>query len=305
MDRKRIIQETIEYFRSPQWRDIVQVVQERDMNHMHVYVDTSLDLRDSLRPLVKGSFQRRGWEVYRDIDIMADKPGRAALYGINLEDKINFEIYCRLTADAVLAPMPPALGERGGNLRVWTERDIRRFHEQFRWRELSPAEETEVADFFTHGKHWQRALDYVVDPDVMHVHCNVEASVHPDVLRKCALQDLATRGWTVKHAIHSIFNGGGYDSGKVIFLGLKPPRTYDIAYYYNPNVLLQVNTQETHMVGGEGTGNEFYVVRVSTLQRELAKHSFHALTPAEIQQILDTTASFDTRSAYSWRIVPV
>jgi hypothetical protein len=223
-----------------------------------------------------------------------------------LEDKINFEMYCRLTPETTLAPMPAALGERGANLRVWTDQDIRRFQEQFEWRDVSPAEEAEVAAFFREGKHWQRALDYVVDPDLMHVHCCVETSVHPDILRNHAMADLTARGWSIKHAIHSVFDGGGKDSGKIIFLGLKPERTFDIAYYYNPNTLIQVNTQGTDQwSGGEGSGNEYYLVRVSTLERELARHQLRQLTGDEIEQILNATAAFDARSAYSWRIVPV
>jgi hypothetical protein len=304
MQRANVIEEVIEYFRSPQWRDVLSVVQERDMNHMHVYVDTYLDLGSSFRPLVDGFFSRLGWPAYRPIDIMADKPGRAGLYGIQLEDKLNFEIYCRLNQQTVLRPMVASQGERGGNLRVWSVADIRRFHEQFHWRDLSAADREQVAKFFRDGSHWQRALDYVRDPDVMHVHCNVETSVHPNILRAYALDDLAHRGFTVKHAIHSIFNGGGYDSGKIIFLGLNPRRTYDIAYYHNTDVLLQVNTQETRMVGGAGTGNEFFVVRVSTLQEELAKHALIRLTDEEISSVLSTVCGFYQRSAYSWRIVP-
>jgi len=303
MDRKRLIEETIEYFRSNQWKDVVQLVQERDMNHIHVYVDTSLHPYDSLGPLVKGYFRKRGWEVYRDIKRLGAKPGVVALYNIDLEDKISFEIYCRLTSDVVLSPTPPGLGERGGNLRVWTDRDIRRFQEQFNWRDLSSDEETEIAEFFRSGKHWQKALDYIMDPDVVHIHCNIETSVHPSILRRHGLEDLSNRGWTVKHAIHSIFNGGGLDVGKIIFLGLKPEKTYDIAYYYNPDVLIETNTQETRMHGDEGTGNEFFVLRVSAAEKELAKHKFHTLSGEEIQEILQITATFDTRSAYSWRFI--
>ena len=305
MQRSSVVEEVIEYFRSPQWRDVLSVVQERDMNHMHVHVDTYLDPGSSFRPLVHDFFQRLGWDAYRPIEIMADKPGRAALYGIQLEDKLNFEIYCRLNDKSVLQPIPAKFGERGGNLRVWSVSDITRFHSQFRWRSLTAADHAAVAAFFESNSHWQRALDYVRDPDVMHVHCNVETSVHPDVLRRYALTNLAERGFTVKHSIHSIFNAAGYDSGKIIFLGLNPPRTYDIAYYYNPDVLLEVNTQDTHMVGGEGTGNEYYVVRVSTLEAELAKHDLIRLSAAEIAHIQDTIATFQTRSAYSWRFVPV
>jgi hypothetical protein len=304
MNRKQATNEVIEYFRSPHWQEVLSVVQERDMNHMHVYVDTYLDLGSSLRPLVDGYFKNLGWDSYRPIEIMADKPGRAALYGIQLEDKLNFEIYCRFTPDKMLAPLEAKYGERGGNLRVWSVADIRRFQEQFRWRDVTNKEQNALATFFRSSPHWKRALDYVVDPDVMHVHCNVETSIHPNIIREYALRDLSERKFTVKHSIHSIFNGGGYDSGKIIFLGLEPARTYDIAYYYNPDAMIDVNTQPTHMTGGAGTGNEYYVVRVSTLQEELAKHHLHKLTQDEIAYILKTISGFQRRSAYSWRLVP-
>jgi hypothetical protein len=294
----------IEYFRSPQWQEVLSVVQDRDANHMHVLVDTYLDLGNSFRPLVDGFFRNLGWSTYRDIDVMADKPGRAALYAILLEDKVNFEIYCRFKSDTILAPMEAIHGERGGNLRVWTPDDIRRFQEQFQWRKLTPAEDRTVAEFFRSSTHWAKTIDYILDPDVMHVHCNVETCVHPDILREHAMRDLASRNFTIKHSIHSIFNGGGYDTGKIIFLGLSPPRTYDIAYYFNPSVLIDVNTQETRMTGGFGTGNEYYIVRVSTLNEELKKHKLFSLTKDEIDHILKVTSGFQKRSAYSWRFVP-
>lgn len=304
MNRKRVIEECIEYFRSSQWRELVQLIQERDMDHIHVWVDSHLHPYESLVRLVRGYLALRGWEAYRQVMRLSPKPGYATLYGFVLRDKAHFDMFQRFTPETPLAPMVPVAGERGANLRVWWDRDIRRFQDQFRWRRLSSKEEAEVADFFKRGKHWQRALDYVVDPDVMHVHCNIETSVHPNTLRKYALADLEARGWTVAHAIHSIFNAGGHDSGKIIFLGMKPERTYDIAYYHNPDLLIQVNTQETRMVGDEGTGKEFYLMRLSVLERELAKHKLIVLTEAEIDQILKATKDFDSRSPYSWRFVP-
>jgi hypothetical protein len=304
MNQNDAVEQAIEYFRSPQWHDVLHTVQLRDMNHMHVYVDTWLDPAENLRPLIDGFFANLGWQTYRPIEIMADKPGKAALYGIHLEDKLNFEIYCRFTPGTALAPMVPRYSERGGNLRAWSVADIRRFQDQFRWREANADVHAELDRFFQRGAHWQKALDYVVDSDVMHVHCNVETSVHPDIIREHALNDLARRGFTIKHSIHSIFNANGYDSGKIIFIGLNPARTYDIAYYYNRDVLIGVNTQETHMIGGAGTGNEFYIVRVSVLEAELAKHDLLKLGPDQIDCVLKAVVGFQKRSAYSWRFVP-
>ncbi len=304
MKRAEQVDQVIEYFRSPQWQEVLSVVQDRDANHMHVLVDTYLELGSTFRPLVDGFFRNLGWRTYRGTDVMADKPGRAALYAILLEDKVNFEIYCRFTPNTLLAPMEAIHGERGGNLRVWTPDDIRRFQEQFKWRETTPAEDEVISRFFSEGSHWARTIEYILDPDVMHVHCNVETYVHPNILREHGLRDLKRRGFTVEHSIHSIFNGGGYDTGKIIFLGLDPARTYDIAYYFNPDVLLDVNTQPTRMTGGAGTGDEFYVVRVSTLTEELKKHELFSMSAEEIEKALKVISGFQKRSAYSWRFVP-
>jgi hypothetical protein len=305
MNRKQLIDETTEYFRSTQWREVVQAVQERDTNHMHVYVDSYLHPYQAFAPLVLGYFEARGWEAYRPYKQMTNKPGHAALYSIDLRDKANFEIYIRLNQGAILAPMPPDLAERNANVRVWTDRYVRRFQDQFSWRHVSAAEEREVIEFFRTGKHWQRTLEYVVDPDVVHVHCNIETSVRPELIRRHAMDDLRARGWKFMHAIHSVFTRkGGLDTGKIIILGLEPERTYDIAWYYNPDIVIQPNTQDAGMVGDAGTGNEYYVVRVSSGERELPKHAFHTLTSEEIAKILKNIGSFDTRSGYSWRMLP-
>jgi len=304
--RKEIVESCIEYFRCPQWRDVTQLIQERDLNHLHIWIDSCLHPYDSLAPLVRGYVAQRGWGAYRATMRLSARPGYATLYGFCMPDKAHFDMFQRFATDTILAPMVPEYGERGGNLRVWWDHDIKRFQAQFAWRpSLTKHEEQEVEEFFKSGKHWKKALDYVQDPDVTHVHCNIETSVHPLVLRKYAMEDLARRGWTLAHAIFSIFNGGGYDSGKLIFLGMKPERTYDIAYYHNPNVLIQPNTQETRMQGDPGTGNEFYLMRVSVLeQRELAKHKMITLTKDEIDTILKATKEFDHLSPYSWRFIP-
>jgi hypothetical protein len=304
MQRKQSIEEIISYFESIQWEDVVRVIQEREMNHMHVYVDMSLHPH-SFAKVVKGFFHMQGWELYKPIDYLTNKPGHTSLYGIDLGDRANFEIYCRLRSDTALAPMPPALGERGANLRVWTPEDIKRFEEQFEWHDLEPTEEAEVAEFFKTGDHWKRMCEYVTDPDIVHVHCNVETCVHPSVLRSSALDDLHRRGWKVMHAIHCVFNGGGNDIGKIIFLGTDPELTYDIAWYHNSDVLIQRNTQETNMEGHEGTGNEFYVLRRSVGDRELEQHELLTLNEDEVERVVKAAASLYTRDSYSWRISPV
>ena len=303
MQKKHVIEEVISYFETNQWQDVVNVIQERDMNHMHVYVDMSLH-PFSFAKVVKGFFHKQGWELYKPIDHLTNKPGHTSLYGIDLGDRANFEIYCRLKSDTALSPMPPALGERGANLRVWTPDDIKRFEEQYEWRDLDPIDKAEVVEFFKSSKHWERLREYVTDPDIVHVHCNVETCVHPSVLRSNALQDLYGRGWKVEHAIHCVFNGGGDDIGKIIFLGTEPELTYDIAWYHNSDVLLQPNTQETNMEGHEGTCDEFYVLRRSVGDRELEQHELLTLDENEVERVVDAASSLYSRSGYSWRIVP-
>jgi hypothetical protein len=303
MERKHLIDGCVEYFRSRQWKDVVQILQERDMNHFHVYLDTSLHPWDSLGRILTGYLAARGWQVYREIQRQSPRPGIFALYGVNLPDKAHFDLFLRYNPDVIIAPMPPLLAERGGNVRVWWDRDIRRFQELFDWRTLSRREEAEVGDFFESGRHWQQFCDLVLDTDIVHVHCNIETSVHPNELRKYALHNLTKRGWKIAHAIHSLFNAGGADSGKIIFLGLQPERTYDIGWYFSPSVLIQANTQDTRMTGHEGTGREFYVLRWSESQRELAKNRWVDLSDMEVELIVKATSTFDHKSAYSWRVI--
>jgi hypothetical protein len=39
-------------------------------------------MSNSFAPMVDGYFRNLGWSAYRPIDVIADKPGRAGLYGI-------------------------------------------------------------------------------------------------------------------------------------------------------------------------------------------------------------------------------
>jgi hypothetical protein len=303
MITEQVVDGVLAYLSSNQWRSVVQAVQERDLNHMHVYADISI-YPQSFARVVSGYFARRGWSFYRDIDFIRYKPGRVALYGVHLADKINFEIYCRLVLDGIVVPTTPDAGERGANIRLWTIGEIERHIDQFAWRSASSAEEAEVRSFFRSGQHWQRAIDHILDPDVVHMHCNVETSVHPGVLRQYALADLANRGWRIEHSIHSVFNAAGVDSGKIIFLGLEPARTFDIAWYHNPDALLETNTRDTGMEGDRGTGKEFYVLRKSMVEQELREHDLVTLSEDEIEVIIERSADFDVRSAFSWRFIP-
>jgi hypothetical protein len=81
-----------------------------------------------------------------------------------------------------------------------------------------------------------RVLQIIRHPDVEHIHCNFEISVHPNLLRTYGLENLVSRGWKVAPAIHSVFHAHGFDSGKIIFLGVDPARTYDIVWYHNSDV---------------------------------------------------------------------
>jgi len=304
MERQDLIKGCIEYFRSNQWKEFIQLSQERDLDHMHMDVDLSIHPYESFGKLIGGYLKMRGWEFYRPIARLSPKPGWMTLYGVNIRDKAHSDIFTRYNPDVAIAPMPPLLAERGKNLAPWWNHDIKRFIGQFKFRDIGPKEETEVKKYFAEGEQWRKYCELVPDPDIQHVHCNIEGSVHPDVLRKYALENLRSRGWKLAHAIHCYFYAGGIANGKIIFLGLDPGKTYDIAWYYNPDVLIQANTQDSRMVGDEGTCNEYYIMRLSVLENELKKYDWAVLTDDEIKEVLEATKTFDELDHYSWRVVP-
>lgn len=299
-----VVDAIVDYLRSTQWKDIIQVVQERDMNHMHAYVDSYVEPRDLARVFV-GYMKMRGWDFYRDVDFLRTPDGRVALYAFLPYDKIKFVIYCRMLPDVVLEPTPPPLGECGSNVRTWTDGHIRRHVNQYDWRQPSEAETAVVHDFFSDGEHWANARELILDPDVVHIHCNIETNVHPSIIRDVALDDLKRRGWEIKHAWHCVYQSAkNIDQGKIIFIGLRPAKTYDVAWFYNPSVTIQANTQETLLTGDEGSGNLFYVLRKSALDADLKKWDLIPLSDAQVEEILDRSAHFDRPSYYSWRVVP-
>jgi hypothetical protein len=73
--------------------------------------------------------------------------------------------------------MVPPSASTAANLRVWSVRDIKRFQDQFAWRDVTDQEPAEIGRFFSRSAHWQKTLDYIRDPDVIHVYCNIDTSV--------------------------------------------------------------------------------------------------------------------------------
>jgi len=305
MQRKDLIKGCIEYFRSNQWKEFVQLSQERDLDHMHMDVDLSIHPFKSFVKLIEGYLGMRGWDLYRAIASVSPGPGQVNLYGVNIRDKAHSDIPCRYNPEVAIAPTPSLFAERGINLTPWWNRDIKRFIDQFKFRDIGPKEEAEVKRFFDEGEQWRKYCELVPQPDIQHVHCNIEGSVHPEVLRKYSLANLKSRGWKLAHAIHCLFYAKNIACGKIIFLGMDPEKTYDIAWYYNPDVLIQPNTQDSRMTGDEGSSNEFFLLRLSAVQKVLDKFDWIVLTEEEIKEILEATKTFDELDHYSWRVVPV
>ena len=118
------------------------------------------------------------------------------------------------------------------------------------------------------------------------------------------MENLRSRGWKILHAIHSQFYGKDKPTGKIIFLGLDPEKVYDIAWYFNPDVLIQPNTQDSRLIGNEGTSNEFLIMRLSAIKKELKQYEWAVLSNDEVERVLEATKTFDELDHYSWRVLP-
>jgi len=270
-----------------------------------MHVDLSIHPYDSFAILVDRFLRMWGWELYRPIMHTRGKPPWITLYGVNIRDKAHSDIFTKYNPDVAITPMPTLLAERGKNILPWYKSDIERFINQFSFRDIGPKEAAEIKSYFEKGKQWQTNCELVSDPEIQHVHCNIEGSVHPDVLRQYAIENLESRGWQLSHVIHCLYYAGGIAQGKIIFLGMEPQKTYDIAWYYNPEVLIQPNTQETRMSGDEGTCTEFFIRRLSAVENELKKYEWAVLTNSEIEKVLEATKVFYELDHCSWRVVPI
>jgi hypothetical protein len=247
--------------------------------HVHGYVHTSVH-PESIHDVLVGYFDIRGWPLTRRINRIRPRPGIGALHGIEPEGKVHFDLHWIFRENVGIAPADGV--ENGSNLLLWNRFYIEEFYRDFDFRPVGPEEERVLKDYFG-SSHFLDGLDIAGRDDVPHMHINIETSIHPEDFGPYALDALAERGWEVYYLCPNAYMLGDDYTGKLVFMGKKPEKVYDIGWKFNPDVVIKP-TEHTWLFD-KTVGYD--VMTTAMTEDEVNAHPFVRLTEAEIASVLD------------------
>lgn len=241
--RKDLVQGLIDYMNGDHWRDFLNVLYDPDRRiwHAHIYVETCIH-PDAFNEIVEGYFKKTGNELMRSIDFLLGKPENkfCALHNVHPKGQPHFDLFYYYNPDVAMIPADlskEGYGEVGKNALHWGRPEMDEFYKQFDFKAIGPQEEAEIREFFF-SRHWKEFLKKVIDPDVIHVHCNLQINFDPKILELIAMDSLKEMGWVVDKVVPNIFKVGDGYRGKLVFLGKSPERVYDIGWIYNEETLI-------------------------------------------------------------------
>jgi hypothetical protein len=304
-EREIQIEKVIGYFKSNQWKRLISFWQRPDITHMHVYLDTSIHPYKSFQPIFEKYLEMRGWPKDREMDripsVSSKQPCLHNVHAKGLYAHIDF--FIRFKEGVGLAPMTPEDGEHGRNLAWCGEENIRTFIEQFDWKtNIDSKVDMALKNYFI-SEHWMKGMEIIRDPNMAHLHINVDTSIHPNIIRKYALDAISIAGWTIQHGVHAVYeeDTGKYgpiskkvDNGKTVFLCEK---VFDIVWWYNPDVLISPKSAFPYQK------NPIDPMLIELLKPFEAKGI--CLTSDEIDKILETIKPIEGYAVDSWRKVPL
>lgn len=277
---KAFLQRTADYFHSDHWNALMELLrqQNEDMYHIHTYVDTMLNPW-TLEQILIAYFRKTGFPIYRKTEIFTSGQiaGSGTIHGFEPHGMAHFDMLFRYADDA---PIKPTVNDEP-NLQYWDKAYMDKFHAQFPFKtEVTAAEQKEIDAYFS-GKAWGDYCRLNESDDVVHIHANVETSVHPEIIRKNALAAMAKRGWDIELSVPVAFKMRGLMHGKVVFAGKKPEKMFDIAWVNNPTVTLHPSTRYCLT-----TDNPTYDARtMREMPNLLQRNNYVLLSLAEMEEV--------------------
>lgn len=271
-----------EYFRTNQWKYFTQLLQTLGQkSHIHLFVNTSLHPL-SLERILKEYLIMRGWAVNRSNEILKwSAPNTGSLHGVHPHDMPHFDMIWRFVKNVVLEPMEEKLAEQGKNVLYWDETYMHTFYRGYEWRSVGREEERAIHEYFK-SAHWNNAFEIILDPDILHVHINVETCVHPHVLERYFLKGVEERKWKVLRTVPNVVLSSGTYYGKIMFLVSEPELSFDFSWFYNQNMILVPCKRQLLAYGNP----EYLMVRKKEVDELIAQHEFVILDDTEIERCL-------------------
>lgn len=240
-DEQDLIETVAAYFLSDHWKKAIEVlsISDEPIYHAHVYIETQIHPM-SLEEIVKGYFAKIGRPVHRKIEIFTS--GQVAdsgsIHGIEPEGMPHFDLLWKYSPDTVIGP-----AKREHNVEYWGKRYMDDFYKKYPFKTSLTGEEQAELEAYFETAAFRKYCELNEHRDVVHIHANVETSVHPDLIRAAALKAMARRGWEIEEAVPVAFQMRGQMHGKVVFIANRPEKIFDIAWAFNPAVTLIPSTR--------------------------------------------------------------
>lgn len=285
VNRAELISGVAGYFLSQHWRDFLAYHWDNpheEIWHSHIYLSTSIH-PDSLVPIIEEFFAQRGQELMRCIDYLTPKPetNLGALHNIHPKGMPHFDLFFRFDSDSIVAPMPVEQAEQGQNSLSWGKGYMDEFYAQFPFQAVGPSEEKIIDDYFG-SRHWKDTLNLILDPDIIHVHCNLRLGIDPKIIELKARAAFAQQGWTIDKIVPNVFQVHGNYRGKLVFLGRHPELVYDIGWLFDPTVIVAPSFEPWSR---DDVQPGFDLCFTSEFNALIDKESYIRLTEEEIAKI--------------------
>jgi hypothetical protein len=229
----------------------------------------------------KAQVQARGFGVTRGNEILSPGPGRGTLHGIHPKGTAHFDINWRFKPDVVVEPMEEANGEQGKNILYWDELYMEYFYRNYEWRPVGSEETKAIVNYFD-SAHWNRSFELIMDPRIVHIHANVETSVHPRVLERFTTDAVARQGWKLHRVVPNVFRSQGIYYGKFMLLFEEPELSFDVSWSYNRDRILGPCERQ---IFPEGDPGHMIVLR-QDLETLIAANDYRVLSGSEIEKFL-------------------
>ncbi len=231
--------EIAEYFQTEQWQKLMRYLRgpnPEELYHSHIFVDISIHPY-TLRRLLAKYFEMVGMPIDRPMDFQISNVGNDMLHNIHPTGTFHFDLAFRFNPNVQIAPMPTEVTWQKSNLQVWGESETYAFFKEFPLKtDVSP---DQLDSYFT-SSQWEEIRHFVRDKSLSHFHANVETSVHPDIIKEAGIKALKREGWVLQKVVHCIFfPRKDWKAGKVCFLMTEPMFNFDIAWVYQPDVLIR------------------------------------------------------------------
>lgn len=269
------------YFGSDHWMSFCDALQG-DVWHAHQYIETSIH-PDSLAAIIERYFAQRGEPLLRTIDYLTPDASSSlgALHNIHPSGLPHFDIFFRHSERKKLGPMDPAQAEDGKNSLFWGSAYMDRFYSGFEFRAIGDEEERKIRQYFK-GRHWKDTIRKILDPDIIHLHCNLVISFDPKILELLIREELGRQGWTVDKIVPNVFLVNGVYTGKLVFLGRYPERVYDFGWKYNRDVLIETSMEHWNRTD---VPLGFDLCFTSEFNNLIARNTYHRMSRDEIDSI--------------------